>query len=350
MRAFLANENVFYDPTTTASYSKWIPLFIANHQLLAGGLMINLALTGDFPTALVPKLTEFSVLREQHDFSRSSIKRLLCEAEAYVLGGPEYLDAELLAGARKLKLIVVLGTGTSSFLDEESARLLGVAVQNTPHLNCDVVADFARQIVEIEASGVLQSIEGLKSRRSWNQEIRKATGSLKIGIIGGGPTAGALMRELKKHGFQPVLYSSRSEKTEFGTKFDAVFCSAESVFQHADIVSIHYRFSETDEGMLDHLLKLGRGQVKVLNFSNPYLFTSGAVKAALTQGWIKSFFLDGYYGRNVPDFTTWNDPEGLIDLPGFRASSHIAALEESCIRTQLSSAFSKVTKFFEGTK
>jgi len=309
---------------------------------------MKVVLTGNFQSDLLNSLTSYAIVHEQRDFSRSSIFRLLSDAYVYVLGGPEYLDAELLNKAQRLRLIVVLGTGISSFLDEEAAVRLGIEVQNTPHLNCDAVANFARQIIECEASGIFESIKELKDRRSWSQGIRKQLASLKIGIIGGGPTAASLMNELQKCGLQTFLYSSRTEKPEFLQKYGAVYCNHEDVFKHSDIVSVHYRYSESHKGIFDHLLKFGRGQVKVLNFSNPYLFSSEAVKNALRYGLIKSFFIDGYYGRNVPNFLYWDDPEKLIDLPGFTATSHIAALEESCILSILSEAFKKVSLFLEG--
>lgn len=137
---------------------------------------------------LLNSLTSYATVHEQRDFSRSSIFRLLSDAYVYILGGPEYLDAELLNKAQRLRIIVVLGTGIS---------------------------------------------------------------------------------------------------TE-------------------------------------------------------------AVNNALRHGLIKPFFIDGYYGRNVPDFLYWDDPEKLIDLPGFTATSHIAVLEESCILSFLSEAFKKVPLFLEG--
>src|ERR1044072_7340278 len=124
--------------------------------------MRKVLVTGDFdiPIDAFPQSFQLTHLRYPHH--PQQIIDVLAEADDYILGGPEYLSASMIDAAVLLKNLVVMGTGTSSFVDVDYATQRGIRVFNTPNLNVSAVVEFTLAMMTVCAARVFESVLGVK--------------------------------------------------------------------------------------------------------------------------------------------------------------------------------------------
>ena len=306
--------------------------------------MKKLFVTGDFnlPEGFA---LHFDLRHLRSPKSESDIREGLRECWGYVIGGPEYLSENILKIATKLQKVVVLGTGTNSFVDLEAARKRGISVCHTPGINVDAVAEFAIGSLIMSAAGGFKSIHLLKEG-NWYQKPHKSLSDIGIGIYGLGNIGTAFARKLRLLGATKLSYTSRTRKTMLEKELSLNFCSAQDLFSRNDVVSVHLQYApETHHIVNSNLLKKARPELIMLNFSNPNVFDPTALRYFLREGSGFAFF-DGYYREWVYNKGLSKDNEGLLCLgpEKFVASSHIAAQEESTIQELLQVALSKLRK------
>ncbi|WP_316189501.1 2-hydroxyacid dehydrogenase [Bradyrhizobium sp. SZCCHNS1054] len=291
-------------------------------------------ITGDFeiPEPVRYRLDRFFEIRHLRHFStREPLVQHLSDASYYVLGGPEYADAALLERASSLKKIIVMGTGIPSFVNEMAAAARGIMVYNTPSLNCDAVAEFALGVTLLASASVFHSSRGVHSGTNWCQTLRPSLGSSTIGIVGLGEIGARLAQNIRALSADcQILYWSRSRKPDKEGALRLQYASLFEIFSRADQCSICLAYDPVDTHHLigRELLGLGRGVLRILQFSNPNIIDGHALRKALEGGDVAFAFMDGYYREWTANGGAIADEEGLLGLgpDKFVATSHKAAL------------------------
>ncbi len=271
----------------------------------------------------------------RREFSRvETLFSDLSESWAYILGGPEYADESLLKQAPILRHLVVMGTGTSSFVDERAACAQGVQVHNTPHLNADAVAEFALGTMILSLARYCESVDGVHRGDAWLQTPRLSLRDAQIGIIGMGAIGTCLTKKLRSLGAENISYYSPHRRPEQERTLGIAYRSLPELLATSDVASLHLRSTEENRGLIGRQVEVINPKLALLNFSNPRLIDSRWLRNALLNGQIRFCSVDGYYREWVENQGTSIDAEQLLELgPNlFVASSHIAAQEQSCIR------------------
>ncbi|XXY54362.1 NAD(P)-dependent oxidoreductase [Sorangium sp. So ce269] len=298
--------------------------------------------TGDVPLPSAHDAPEVVHLREPA--SEREIRDAIAGAAFYILGGPEYLSAELLAAARRLQKVVVLGTGTPSFVDLEAARALGIAVDNVPGVNAEAVGEFALGTIILSLASAFHSHQALL-RGEWYQKPRRSLADTRVGLLGMGATAQALARRLRAVAPCRISYCARSPRGALEAELGLERVSISELFASSDVVSIHVDLNAQSRGLVGReLLARSNPDLVLLNFSNPKVIDAAALLHALQRGQIAFAFVDGYYHEWIHNQGAENDTLGLLRLPPskFVATTHIAAQEMRVIEQLVLEAFKKI--------
>lgn len=310
------------------------------------GLVVRKVLiTGDFdiPPDAFPKSFQLIHIRRPRDTQQ--IIDVLSEVDDYILGGPEYFSASMIDAALALENLVVMGTGTSSFVDVDYATERGIRIFNTPYLNFGAVVEFTLAMMTVCTARVFESIVGVKKGGQWLQTPRPPMTGLKVGIVGLGAIGKALARELKNRGCEQVCYWSRSRDLQLEAGLGVEYKSLESLVSHVDIVCIHMTYSaEThalfDSALLDRLRPAGT----IFNLSNPKIICPVALRHFLITHPDAFCLIDGYYHEWVDNKGEADDPYGLLSLPARNlvVTSHLAAQEQQVVGEIFAQAAARV--------
>lgn len=256
----------------------------------------------------------------------------------YVLGGPEYIDADSLARMPALRRIALLGTGIPSFIDEAAARARNIAVFNTPHVNADSVAEFALGAIIVNAADAVASAEGVRHGSRWLQTPWRTLQDKRIGIVGLGHIGQALTRRLAALGVRDIAYAGRTRKPALELAYGVHFMPVRTMVAECHVVSMHVKYSQETHHMIDSTVFAAcRPDLRLHCFSNPRTIDPAAARRALEEGQLAQLYMDGYYREWTRNAGKTQDTEGLLELPysKFLATSHLAAQSVEAIIRQL---------------
>lgn len=268
-------------------------------------------------------------------------------ATDYILGGPEYIDADALQRLSRLERLVLLGTGVTSFVDLSAAAARGVVVMNTPHMNVESVAEFALSMLIVNSSNAIGAADQLRAGAGWPQGPWKTLREQKIGILGLGNIGSALARKLHTLGVDRLFYAGRNRHTAMERAIGLTYVSYQDLFSISDSVSVHVSYSDLTHHIINRkVLATANPGVSILCFSNPRVIDPIAVREALISGRIQRLYMDGYYREWKSNRGQYDDPEGLLALPReqFWATSHLAAQTHDAIERQLERALELLQK------
>lgn len=269
------------------------------------------------------------------------IVKYLPNTVVYILGGPEYFSREYCEQSVILKYLIVLGTGTASFVDQGLAEKYGIQVANIPGVNAEAVAEFALAQIILSGARIQRSICGLLDGSEWYQEPRVGLQDLKVGIVGMGAIGSALSRLLIRNGVKSLCYSSNSRKLNLETELAMRSESLEKLFGDCDVVSFHVPYTDRTRFMVEKkILKLANPQISLLNFSNPRIFSPNCLFNFLKSNSNAQCYFDGYYREWEKNGGVKDDTEQLLSLypKQFSASSHIAAQERNVTEVMMKHA------------
>jgi glyoxylate reductase len=301
-----------------------------------------LLVTGDF--ALPAHHPSWEIVQLARPSSESQIERAIRDAAYYVLGGPEYLSRGLLAAAPRLEKVVVLGTGTPSFIDLEAAAALGIAVDNVPGVNAEAVGEFALGMMIATLASAFHSHACLL-RGEWYQTPHSSLAHARVGVVGMGATAQALCRRIRALSELPIRYWSRTRRPELEAALSLEYVPLATLVASCDVVSVHVDLNPGTRALIDdRVLAHAHPGLRLLSFSNPQVIDPAALQRALRDDAIAFAFLDGFYQEWIHNPGQAGDTTGLLALPPAKlvATTHIAAQETSAIAELVREAYRKL--------
>lgn len=109
----------------------------------------------------------------------------LPDIDAYLLGGNENLDKELLGIATKLRIISFVGTGYGVFIDEQAAAASGIVIRNTPGVMASAVVEHTIGLLLGLVRGLFSQNESAKRSRRVLEPTPELNG-MTVGVVGMG--------------------------------------------------------------------------------------------------------------------------------------------------------------------
>ncbi|CAN7428226.1 NAD(P)-binding domain-containing protein [Phyllobacterium sp. LjRoot231] len=231
-----------------------------------------------------------------HHFApdRKQLLSALPQADGYILGGDEFLSAELLKEAPRLRIISFVGTGFGNFLDEKAARNQAINIINTPGTNSLSVAEAAVGAAIAGRRNLYALNSSVKAGQAislWSEDI---TGS-SVGIIGMG-NIGTRIARIFRMGFNlPVIYTSRSRKQFVEVELGISYAASEEIASQVDILFLTVPSTQDTYRMINSsFLRACKPNLTIVNPASPSLIDYEAIESALLDGRVRIFVQDGY--------------------------------------------------------
>lgn len=308
--------------------------------------MRSVLVTGDFdiPQGTFPP--DIKLIHVRSPINEHPIREVLPLVQGYIVGGPEYVSSGLLSLATELKHIVVMGTGTASFVDIEAARQRGVRVTNTPGLNVKAVVEFTLAMMTVCAAGVFESIECVKEGIRWPQTVRPSLRNQRVGIIGMGNIGHEVAIALSAKGCRQLQYWSRERKHDVERLLGLTYSAVEEIVRTVDYLFVHLAGCDDTYGLIDNdMLSNSKPGLSIFNLSSPRIICADALRGHLLSKPNAFCFIDGYYNEWARNTGAQGDIYHLLTLPvkNLVVTSHLAAQQEDALRAILLSAVAAIT-------
>lgn len=309
--------------------------------------MRKVLVTGDFDIAAGTFPDDVDLIHIHYPVDEQALIGVLPHVHGYILGGPEYLSADLIEIATQLKSVVVMGTGTSSFVDVAYATEKGIQLAKVPDMNIPAVADFTMAMITASLARVFESVEKVKTGDAWLQTPRRSWRNLKVGFVGMGAIAGEVAGQLRTRGCTTIRYWSRSRKIGLERSLGLHPASIVSMVGTVDVLCIHLTGCAETYNLIDEtILANASPELKILNLSNPKIICPVALKNYLCANDAAFCLMDGYYNEWVRNKGQSCDSYGLLSLPtkNLVATSHLAAMEQDSVNN----IFGRAVRILEG--
>lgn len=283
----------------------------------------------------------FQIIHIENPKNSEEIRTYFPDVTHYILGGPEYIGYQELSELTRLQHLVLLGTGVPSFVDEEAINNAGIRISNTPHMNCNSVAEYALSILISSLAGTFDSHTQMRNGSAWLQKPRKELSESRIGILGLGGIGSLLARKIRLISKAEILYASRSSKSALEKEIGLVRSDLNGLVSTCDALVMCVPFNDFTKGLISRdSLSCANSNLSILCFSNPRTIVPADVKELLKAGKLNFLYMDGYYQEWENNRGISDDPQGLLSLgpDRFYATSHIAAQTEHAIEAQLNRA------------
>jgi len=243
------------------------------------------------------------------------------------------VTAEVIARARKLKLVQKIGSGVNT-IAVDACKQRGIAVCNLPGSNSRAVAEMALLLMLACLRRLRELDAGVRRPEGWPaawalQDRFGELGGRTVGLIGYGAVPQILHRILDSLGAR-VLYWSRSNSN----------AALDSLLAQADIVSLHLPLTPETERMLD-ARRMKRGAILV-NTARGGLVDEAALVEALKSGHLSAAGLDVFAAEPPPA----DSP--LLQLPNVIATPHLAWLTQETLERSLGAALENVRRLKAG--
>ena len=256
--------------------------------------------------------------------SRDELKALLPLYDGMLVRSKFFVDEDLIAGAKNLKLIARAGAGMDN-IDEVYCLANGITLINAPEGNRDAVAEHVIGMLLNLMRNISKSNAEIKNGIWLREENRGIEiGGKTIGIIGYGNTGKALAKKLSGFGVQVIAYD------KYLTNYSDQFAQAVSLNElqnSADIISIHVPLTTETKYLIDadFLSNLKTGVV-ILNASRGPVLQTAALIQYINNGKVAYAALDVLENEKIDELNTIQQSEfdQLCKESKVLLTSHIA--------------------------
>ena len=233
------------------------------------------------------------------------------------------VDKELLKHAPKLKIVSNNSTGFNNLsLDEMTTR--GVMGTNTPGVLEDTTADAIFGIL-LAAARRIPEMDQFVRTGNWKQHLTRKEYAMDVhhktlGIIGMGKI-GSLIAKRGHFGFDmDILYHNRTVNLETEEKYNAVFCSLDTLLKESDFVCLMTPLTPETENLIgEREFKLMKKSAIFVNGSRGKTVDEQALIEALRTNEIHGAALDVFQNEPI----TADHP--LLQYPNVVTTPHIGS-------------------------
>ena len=278
--------------------------------------------------------------------SRDELKALLPLYDGILVRSKFFVDEDLIAGAKNLKLIARAGAGMDN-IDELYCQSNGITLINAPEGNRDAVAEHVIGMLLNLLRNISKSNAEIKNGIWLREENRGIEiGGKTIGIIGYGNTGKALAKKLSGFGVQVIAYD------KYLTNYSDQFAQAVSLNElqnSADIISIHVPLTTETKYLIDadFLSNLKTGVV-ILNASRGPVLQTAALIQYINNGKVAYAALDVLENEKIDqlDKAQQREFDLLCKESKVLLTSHIAGWTEASYYKIASVLAQKTIQYF----
>ncbi len=311
---------------------------------------MRVLVTRRWPEPVERALAErFDVVLNHDDqpMDQAALARAMDEFDVLCPTVSDRIDAEVIAGGNRVKLIANYGVGFDH-IDLAAAKAKGIAVTNTPGVLTDATADIAMTLLLMAARRAGEGERELRAGRwtGWRPTHLIGT-SLKdkvLGLVGFG-RIGIAMARRAHHGFgMRIAYYGRREAEaavveELGAAF---YPDLDELLGASDVVSLHIPGGAETAGLMGatRLAAMKPGSI-LINTARGTVIDHDALADALRSGHLAGAGLDVY--PQEPRV-----PESLLALENVVLLPHLGSADAETRTAMGMKALANVEAFAAG--
>ena len=245
----------------------------------------------------------------------SSDLATLGTAEVLLVRSKTKVDADLLAKAPNLKLVIRGGVGMDT-VDKKLCAEKGVKAVNTPRASSVAVAEMAMAFMVAIPARLIEAHTSMKAGQFLKSELKRTELFKKtLGLVGAGNIATEVAKRAQAFGMEVIAYDPYLKAHPV-----AQLVSLDELAARADVISLHLPLTDETRGMINaaFLAKTKDGLI-LINTGRGKCIVDADVAAALASGKLRA------YGTDV-----WpSDPPPadcpLLSAPNVFMAPHIGA-------------------------
>jgi D-3-phosphoglycerate dehydrogenase len=254
---------------------------------------------------------------------RAQLLRAVADVDAVLVRSATRIDTEVLAAAKRLKVIARAGVGLDN-VDVLAATKAGVMVVNAPQSNIVSAAEHAIALLLATARNIAPANAALKAGE-WKRS--KHTGvelmDKVVGIVGLGRIGVLVAQRLAGFGvtllaYDPYVQAARA--AHVGVRL----VSLDELLRHSDFISVHLPKTPETIGLIgEEQLRLVKPSVRIINAARGGILDEQALYAALKEGRVAGAGLDVFAQEPCTDSPLF-EFDSVIATPHLGASTHEA--------------------------
>jgi D-3-phosphoglycerate dehydrogenase len=247
----------------------------------------------------------------------------LSEAEALVVRSGTRVTAELIAGARSLRLVGRAGVGVDN-IDVAAAEARGIEVLTAAEGSTVTVAEHTMALILALARRVPWAHASMIAGR-WERGVFTGVelAGRTLGIIGLGRIGRAVAKRAAAFDMRVIAFDSTREAARSGETI-VEWRSFEEVLERADVLSFHVPLTAATRGLLDaEAIARLRPGVLVVNTSRGGVVDERALLAGLDSGRVAGAALD-VFEQEPPSGSPLVGHPKVIVTPHVGAATHEA--------------------------
>ena len=244
-------------------------------------------------------------------------------ADALLVRSSVQVDADLLAHAKKLRVIGRAGVGVDN-IDLEAATHKGIAVMNTPGANAVAVAEQTLAMMLAMARHLCRA-DALMHAGRWEKKSLQGTElrGKTLGIIGLGRIGMEVARRARGFGMELLAHDpfvSVAVAKEQGIRLEGL----DELYRAADYITLHVGLTPQTTGMINSasIAKMKDG-VRLVNCARGELVNEADLAQALQQGRVAAAALD-VFAQEPPKNSPLLALENVVLTPHVGGSTYEA--------------------------
>ncbi len=271
--------------------------------------------------------------------SQDELKALLPKVNGLIIRSATTVNAELLALAPNLKIVIRAGEGTDN-IDKNLCAQKGVKVANTPGANNNSAAE---QAIALMMSCLRNTPFADKTMHEGKWEKNALTGlelwKKKVGVVGFGRIGQIVTKRIS--GFEPevLFFDPIIEKSEFS--FAKKAKDLAEIFSTCDIITIHTPLLPQTKGMITgELLGMMKKDAILVNCARGGIVDEDALYTVLKEKKIRCAGFDVFATEPLPADSK------LLELSNLIMSPHVGASTEEAQFRVGEMAVHQIKEFF----
>lgn len=223
--------------------------------------------------------------------------------EGLIINSKIIVDKVFLDRAKHLRFLGRLGSGME-IIDQEYAKLKGIAVFSAPDGNCNAVGEHALGMLLALSNKLLQADREVRLLQ-WNREQNRGFELMgrTIGIIGFGHTGSSFAQKLSGMGMRILAYDKY--KKDYTTDFPLVIESdMATIYKEADIISFHLPLTDEVIHLVDdEYVNRCKSGIIFINTSRGKVIKTESLVEGLQSGKIGGACLDVFENEKPATFS-----------------------------------------------
>jgi len=256
-----------------------------------------------------------------------------------IIAGTEPITKKVMDSASNLKMISRVGIGLDS-VDLLEAKKQGITVSYTPDAPAPAVAELTIGLMLTLLRSVHISNMEMHDGK-WHRFFGKRLSEVTIGIIGMGRIGTGVLRHLQGFGLPKILVNDVVYNDNLSDEFNVELVDKETIYQQADIISIHTPLTAQTKNMVKktQLLSMKKEAI-IINTARGGIINEQDLYEVMQFGHLSGaavdvFDFEPYYGR-------------LREIQRCILTAHMGSMSIDCRTRMEIEATEEIARFLTG--